>query len=232
MTKKAPIPGARYSGPHATRLTPVAANRSRARATLKSFPPLDINKAAYRQAIADQLHDPFNQRMVELFWHVTDVYERFIARDGLQVQHKFLSQIRHNQAHYAGLGRDLKAFPVTTVKALENSGADRETAEAFLRLHAKAGTFLQKARTLEQANERLTVALMTYLERTGDAPASTQPIINNVINVEPTPITLEASINVEPAEVAVTLPMRHTVTDIQRNMAGEIIRAEQIEKSV
>lgn len=230
MTKKAPIPGARYSDPHATRVTPAAAKDAQAPATLRSIPPLDIDKAAYRQAIADQLHDPFNKGLVELFWHGTDDYQRFIARDGLEAQQKFLAQIRHNQAHYAGLGRDLKALPVTTVKALENSGADRETAEAFLRLHGKADYFLQQARTLEQANERLTVALMTYLERTGDAPASVQPIIN--VNVEPTPIEMEAIINVSPAEVAVQLPPRHSITHIERNLAGEIVKAEQFEKSI
>lgn len=58
--------------------------------------------------------------------------------------------------------------------------------------------------------------------------AATQ--ITNEINVEPTPVTLEATIL--PAEVKLNMPARRTHTEIERNMAGEIISADQIEASV
>ena len=51
--------------------------------------------------------------------------------------------------------------------------------------------------------------------------------ITNEITVEPTPVTMEATI--QPAAVQLNLPARRTLTEIERNMAGEIVRAEQIE---
>ena len=63
-------------------------------------------------------------------------------------------------------------------------------------------------------------------------PASVQiaaPEIRNVIEVQPTDVTLEAQINVPPAEVRVQLPSRKTETTIERDGAGNITHASQIE---
>lgn len=55
------------------------------------------------------------------------------------------------------------------------------------------------------------------------------PEIRNIIEVEPTPITMEARIETPAPEVVVQLPNRRTVTDIERDRAGNIVRAEQLE---
>jgi hypothetical protein len=232
MTKT--IPGAHYSGPSgASRKAGTAKAATATPAALKSFPALRIDQTAYRQEIANHLHDPFNKALVELFWHGTEDYLRFIARDGLAAQQTLLAQIRHGRAYYIGLGNDLKLFPAKSEKALIESGADPIKAATFQKMRDRADTFLQHGDTLTKADERLTVALMHYLERNGDTPQSVQPIINitNEIAVEPTPVTLEASINM-PAEIAVTLPARQTVSTVERNLAGEIISTSQIEKSI
>jgi hypothetical protein len=201
---------------------------------LRIFPAMEIDQAAYRQEIANHLHDPFNKALVEVFWHGTDDYQRFIARDGLAIQQNILAQIRRDRAYYFEFGNTLKAIPVAKLENLGAIGFSNDLAKEFKKLHAMAPQFLKRADTLAKADERLTLALMHYMERNGDTPQPLQPVFNitNEIQVEPTPITMEASINVAPAEVAVNLPTRHTVTQIERNMAGEIISAEQIEKSI
>lgn len=55
------------------------------------------------------------------------------------------------------------------------------------------------------------------------------PEIRNIIEVEPTPITMEARIETPAPEVVVQLPNRRTVTDIERDRSGNIVRAEQLE---
>lgn len=54
-----------------------------------------------------------------------------------------------------------------------------------------------------------------------DAPSVT-------INVEPTPVTLEATI--QPADVTLSLPDRRTETEIKRNAAGEMIGSVAVER--
>lgn len=198
--------------------------------TLRSFPALAIDKAAYQQAIANSLHNPVDKAMVELFWHGTDDYQRFIVRDGFAAQQALLAQVRHGRAYYSKVSNDLKSLP-TGQKDLAALGLSKEEVAA---LPAKVAAALHQVDMGTKADERLTLALMHYLERNGDTPQTLQPIVNitNQVNVEPTPITMEANINVAPAEVAVTLPARHTVSTIERNAAGEIIGSEQIEKSI
>ena len=55
------------------------------------------------------------------------------------------------------------------------------------------------------------------------------PEIRNIIEVEPTPITMEARIETPAPEVTVNLPARRTETTIERDAAGNIARASQIE---
>lgn len=55
------------------------------------------------------------------------------------------------------------------------------------------------------------------------------PEIRNIIEVEPTPLTLEARIETPAPEVTVNLPARRTETTIERDGAGNIVRAEQLE---
>ena len=53
--------------------------------------------------------------------------------------------------------------------------------------------------------------------------------VDNIIEVEPTPITAEVNIDVPPPEVKVSLPSRRTVGTIERDANGNITRTEQIE---
>jgi lambda family phage portal protein len=55
------------------------------------------------------------------------------------------------------------------------------------------------------------------------------PEIRNIIEVEPTAVTLEAQINVPPQEVNVNLPSRKTIGTIERDSNGNITKTEQIE---
>jgi hypothetical protein len=55
------------------------------------------------------------------------------------------------------------------------------------------------------------------------------PEIRNIIEVEPTAVTLEAQINVPPQEVNVNLPSRKTIGTIERDSNGNIIQTTQIE---
>ena len=56
------------------------------------------------------------------------------------------------------------------------------------------------------------------------------PDIRNEIVVEPTPVTLEATIDVPPPEVRVQLPNRKSETTIERDSAGNMVKATQIER--
>jgi lambda family phage portal protein len=57
--------------------------------------------------------------------------------------------------------------------------------------------------------------------------AATQ--ITNEITVEPTPVTLEAVI--QPAEVKLDMPARRTDTEVEYNLAGDIVRSTAIERN-
>jgi lambda family phage portal protein len=56
------------------------------------------------------------------------------------------------------------------------------------------------------------------------------PEIRNEITVEPTPVTLEANIDMPPTQVQVQLPARRTETLVERDAAGNIARATQVEQ--
>lgn len=87
---------------------------------------------------------------------------------------------------------------------------------------------------LRLAEARLEAALHYFMDhpvkREEAAPPAPQPIvIENKIMVEPTPVTLEATINAPPAEVTVSLPARKTETTVERDAAGNIVHATQVE---
>lgn len=203
--------------------------------SLRSYPGQAHDADAYGQAIANELHDPFNKAMVELFWHGTDDYQKFIKRDGLAAQQRLLAQIRNGKTYYFGMIEAAKKIDVAELRREVSKGVDATPgASDALELCGKMGFLKSQYDRFAIADERLTLALMQYLERHGDEPQSTQPTFNihNKISVEPTPITLEANINVPATEVSVNLPPRHTITNIERNLAGEIVRADQIETSI
>lgn len=83
-----------------------------------------------------------------------------------------------------------------------------------------------------QADQRLTVALLTFMEEqarraeTPPAPAA-PPVIN--VTVEAPTVNLEATIDMPSPEVTVNLPDRKTITTIERDHNGNIIGSEQIE---
>lgn len=52
---------------------------------------------------------------------------------------------------------------------------------------------------------------------------------NVTINVEPTPVTLEATI--QPADVTLSMPDRRTETEIKRNAAGEMVGSVAVERN-
>ena len=53
---------------------------------------------------------------------------------------------------------------------------------------------------------------------------------NTVVNVEPTPV--QVTNNVPAAEVTVNLPDRHTTSEIQRDLAGNIVNVTQTETTL
>lgn len=225
---------------------------------LKTFPPVAINPAAYRDALARELHDPWRARMVELLAHGTVDYLQFIERDGLEVQRSLLAHIRgcrdqwkKKAADTRGIADKLKAEAAAKTReaadlfaagrAALTPAANRTRDEAVQRgklaeeLLATLSTTRQQIRTYEAQDERLVAALMHYMaqprkEATPPAP----PVFN--IRVEPPKVELEASIAapvIEIKEVAITnMPARITTTEIERNGAGEIVSSVQVEKDV
>ncbi|KAF0102461.1 MAG: hypothetical protein FD187_2358 [bacterium] len=81
---------------------------------------------------------------------------------------------------------------------------------------------------------RLEAALRYFLDHPpkreeAAPPAPQQIVVENKIVVEPTPVTLEATINTPPAAVTVSLPPRRTETSIIRDEFGNISKASQLE---
>lgn len=83
---------------------------------------------------------------------------------------------------------------------------------------------------------RLEAALVYFMENqpkrsdpVTEAPPPA-PVIN--VNVQPTPINLEAAIHVPPMQdlVITKMPARKTTTRIERNGSGEIVKSTQIEE--
>lgn len=87
--------------------------------------------------------------------------------------------------------------------------------------------------SLRLAEARLEAALRYFLdhppEKRSEAPPAPQVHIVNEVRVEPTPISMEATINAPPAEVTVSLPARRTETTIERDAHGNITHASQLE---
>ena len=64
-------------------------------------------------------------------------------------------------------------------------------------------------------------------------PEGAAPVIHNHVPEGPAPVVhVDNVVNVEPAEVKVELPVRETVSDITRNLDGDIVKVIQVEKTL
>jgi hypothetical protein len=142
------------------------------------------NAEDYRAALAKCLHDEFAVSVLELQWHGTLDYLRFIERDGLPAHRALLAKIRSGLAFWSeraelakdgeknmqGAAKQLRqaAKSVDISRRVGQALADRHAAEA--KTHDAVGVLLKTegAKAAEQAtifrdlDERLTAALMYY----------------------------------------------------------------------
>ena len=221
---------------------------------MKTYPPIAYQPDAYRAELARHLHDPWAKGLVEVIWHGTVDYQNFIERDGLDHHRTLLAHIRRWRAETrqeversnaaaetlrdAALKAEKRACdliasgkPILQRKgdqlrrdANTNRQLANKSAEATIHLYRDQGIML------EDADARLTAGLLYYLENPpirNEAAPPPAPIIH--VNVEPTPITVEA---IMPAisEVTITaMPIRKTTTTILRDQAGDIATSVQVE---
>lgn len=85
----------------------------------KLFPHLDIDRIAYQDALEKVLHDPYQQRLVEVIWHGTVDYQPFIERDGLPTQQQVLAKVRNDQRILSEVVGKLGAYMQNSDDAVE-----------------------------------------------------------------------------------------------------------------
>lgn len=204
-----------------------------------------FDEAAFRRALAPNIHDPLMSRVVELLWLPPERYAQSIERDGVVFQQKMLADLRANAARIA----DRLPRLAGEVVALENrSAAARE--RSFTTRHPRAVSVYEKsaidhmasAKRLkreisnlkdsvpiyQKAIDRLEAALVRYVAcpPTREAEAHVAP----PAVAPPTPIQITVALPTDPLPVVVTaLPARKTTTEIVRNGAGEIVESHQLE---
>jgi hypothetical protein len=121
-------------------------------------------------------------------------------------------QLRETAHHY----KDAMRLNTTTL-AIAKLDGERRAAQA------RIGRCQDYINTTTPHAERLAAALADVLLA---PPAVRQETTLQPINVTP---NINVEVKLPPAEVSVSLPARRTETTIERNRAGEIVRAEQIE---
>lgn len=84
-----------------------------------------------------------------------------------------------------------------------------------------------QTRQLDRIESLVNKATDMPINVTVNVPEQPAPTIVN--NIEPTPVTLEATIT---PEISVTLPKRKTETTIQRNIAGDMVGSTAVESDV
>lgn len=226
--------------------------------SMKTYPPIRFVQDAYRAEMARHLHDRMAAGMVEVLWHGTIDYQRFIERDGLEHQRALLGQIRtwRNDRHKI-LESAEASWPVLLRDATKMERAAAKMADSrFAVEHKKAAVMASRAKEqrklvadstaaaegirkriaqLDEAENRLSAALLYFAEHPPKRAEEVRqeppaPIVN--INVEPTPITVEA---IMPAvsEMAITsMPQRLTEITVHRDEAGDIASSVQIERDL
>ncbi len=177
---------------------------------LKYFPSVAYDQAAFRQALANALHSPWQSAAVESIWLGTDAYiENCVKRDGLREQRRVLGELRWARQ------REVQSVAHCQGKLASDCEADeRAELERNLAAHSR------QLDALNLADERMVVALLHAIERgVSNYPAERDsPTVNLINNVEQAPI-----------EVSVQLPARKTDTTIQRDKNGNIVKATQHE---
>jgi hypothetical protein len=221
---------------------------------MKTYPAPNCAPESYRAELAKHLHDPWAKGMVDVLWHGTVEYQKFIENDGIEHHRALLAHIRGwralNRKNVQDGEKAAKTLLADATKKEKQAGqlatmckphlqkkidqlrrdanANRQlaakNAEAITTLYRKQGF------TLEDADARLTAAMIYYMDnppQRSEAPLPPAPIIN--INVEPTPITVEAIMPAQ-TEIAITaMPIRKTTTTILRDQAGDIATSVQVE---
>lgn len=226
--------------------------------TAKFFQKQSLDAEAYRADIAEHLHDPIAVRLVELLYHGTEDYAKFIDRDGIENQRSLLAHVRACRQGWRKKVDEHKALAgklqaeaaahrrkandhLSTGKPMQLAAANKARAAAAEReklAKDMAGLIDQdkgNVEAYELLDERLTAAILYYMDQPRKAQAPAAPPIFN-INVRQPDVQLEATIEVPPIEikeVAITsMPARITTTEIGRNGAGEIVTSVQVEKDV
>lgn len=224
---------------------------------MKLFKNTSQDEGAYREALIAVLHDPFWTRMVEVNWLGTERYLQCVHRDGIPLHSQFLADLRarigKTQDAIAAVDRDIAAGKrrIDELRqARQNlfstgSGAyewEPRVRNMDARIKATLDKITEQTRLakecsenlgyLRRTEERLEAALLYAMDHPAPAQRSEPPpppVVNVTVAVEPTPITMEATINTPPAEVTVSLPPRKTETSIERDANGNISHAYQVE---
>lgn len=210
----------------------------------------------YHAEMEKHIHDRMSSGLVEVLWHGTVEYQRFIERDGQEHQRSLLAQIHAWRDGLRNLLTNAEAsWPVLLSSANKMAGdAVKLSGSKYQFEHKKAAYLSAKAKehrkivtdstaaaegikkriaTLDNAASRLATALLYFSEhppQRAEAQQPPAPIFN--IHVEPTPITVEAIIPAV-SEVAITsMPQRLTEVTVHRDNSGDVAGSVQVEKDL